>query len=87
MISTLKFLIRGLILGVTAKGYCVSTVGLDEEKVRKCVKWQQVKDKRMEQLNLLLGSSYIPSLLCVVVKYNSLRLPSCERSSIFNNSI
>ena len=35
-----------------AKGYCVSTVGLDEEKVRKYVKWQQVKDKRMEQLKL-----------------------------------
>jgi putative transposase len=35
-----------------AKGYCVSTVGLDEEKVRKYVKWQQVKDKHMEQLKL-----------------------------------
>jgi putative transposase len=35
-----------------AKGYCVSTVGLDEEKVCKYVKWQRVKDKRMEQLKL-----------------------------------
>ncbi|MBL7205513.1 MAG: IS200/IS605 family transposase [Desulfobacteraceae bacterium] len=35
-----------------AKGYCVSTVGLDEEKIRKYVKWQLEKDKRMEQLNL-----------------------------------
>mgnify|MGYP000061755724 CR=1 FL=1 len=35
-----------------AKGYCVSTVGLDEEKIRKYVKWQLEKDKRMEQLKL-----------------------------------
>ena len=35
-----------------AKGYCVSTVGLDEAKVRKYVKWQQEKDRRMEQLKL-----------------------------------
>jgi putative transposase len=35
-----------------AKRYCVSTVGLNEEEVRKYVKWQQVKDKRMEQLKL-----------------------------------
>jgi putative transposase len=35
-----------------AKGYCVSTVGLDEEKVRRYVKWQQEKDKRIEQLQL-----------------------------------
>ncbi len=30
-----------------AKGYCVSTIGLDEEKIRKYVKWQLEKDKRM----------------------------------------
>ena len=35
-----------------AKGYCVSTVGLDEEKVRQYVKWQQKKDERLEQLKL-----------------------------------
>jgi len=35
-----------------AKGYCVSTVGLDEEKIRKYVRWQLEKDKRMEQLQL-----------------------------------
>ena len=35
-----------------AKGYCVSTVGLDEEQIRKYVKWQLQKDKRMEQLKL-----------------------------------
>jgi putative transposase len=35
-----------------AKGYCVSTVGLDEEKIRKYVKWQLEKDSRMEQLKL-----------------------------------
>ena len=35
-----------------AKGYCVSTVDSDEEKVRQYVKWQQKKDERMEQLKL-----------------------------------
>jgi putative transposase len=35
-----------------AKGYCVSTVGLNEGKIRKYVKWQLEKDKRMEQLKL-----------------------------------
>jgi hypothetical protein len=30
----------------------VSTVGLDEEKVRQYVKWQQKKDERLEQLKL-----------------------------------
>ena len=35
-----------------AKGYCVSTVGLDEERVRQYVKWQQKKDERLEQLKL-----------------------------------
>ncbi len=35
-----------------AKGYCVSTVGLDEKKIRQYVRWQQVKDQRMEQMKL-----------------------------------
>ena len=28
-----------------SRGYCVSTVGLDEEKIRKYVKWQEKKDQ------------------------------------------
>ena len=35
-----------------AKGYCVSTVGLDEKRIRKYVKWQKEKDRRIEQLKL-----------------------------------
>jgi putative transposase len=35
-----------------AKGYCVSTVGLDEEQIRKYVRWQLKKDKTMDQLEL-----------------------------------
>jgi putative transposase len=31
-----------------ARGYCVSTVGLDEEKVRKYVQWQEQEEKRAE---------------------------------------
>jgi putative transposase len=35
-----------------ARGYCVGTVGLDEEMIRKYVKWQIAKDQTMDQLNL-----------------------------------
>ena len=35
-----------------AKGYCVSTVGLDEKRIRKYVKWQKEKERRIEQLKL-----------------------------------
>lgn len=30
---------------VWSRGYCVSTVGLDEERIKKYVKWQRSKDK------------------------------------------
>jgi putative transposase len=36
-----------------AKGYCVSTVGLDEEQIRKYVRWQLKKDKDTDQNKLL----------------------------------
>ena len=37
-----------------SRGYCVSTVGLDEEKIRLYVRWQEQKEKEIEnkQLNL-----------------------------------
>jgi len=35
-----------------AKGYCVSTVGLNEEKIRKYVRWQLKRDQRMDQLKI-----------------------------------
>lgn len=35
-----------------SRGYCVSTVGIDEEKIRKYVKWQEQKDKEAEQKGL-----------------------------------
>ena len=31
-----------------SRGYCVSTIGLDEEQIRKYVKWQEEKDKQDE---------------------------------------
>ena len=34
-------------------GYCVSTVGLDEEKIRKYIRNQEEKDRRLEQLEIL----------------------------------
>ena len=33
-----------------SRGYCVSTVGLDEDKIRKYVKWQEKKEKEVEQV-------------------------------------
>ena len=35
-----------------AKGYCVSTIGLDEEQIRKYVRYQLHKDKMSEQTKL-----------------------------------
>jgi putative transposase len=31
-----------------SRGYCVSTVGLDEEQIRKYVRWQEEREKRNE---------------------------------------
>jgi len=31
-----------------SRGYCVSTVGVDEEEVRKYVRWQEKKEKKDE---------------------------------------
>ena len=31
-----------------ARGYCVSTIGLDEEKIRKYVKWQEKRELEIE---------------------------------------
>ena len=31
-----------------ARGYCVSTIGLDEEKIRKYVQWQKQREKQAE---------------------------------------
>ena len=35
-----------------AKGYCVSTIGLDEDQIRKYVRYQLHKDKMSEQTQL-----------------------------------
>jgi putative transposase len=35
-----------------ARGYCVSTVGLDEETVREYIRNQEKEEKRLEQLSL-----------------------------------
>ena len=31
-----------------SRGYCVSTIGLDEDKIRKYVKWQEQQDKKSD---------------------------------------
>ncbi len=33
-----------------SRGYCVSTIGLDEEKIRKYVKWQEKKEQADEAI-------------------------------------
>ena len=35
-----------------SRGYCVSTIGLDEDQIRKYVRWQEKNDKKAEQLGL-----------------------------------
>ena len=35
-----------------ARGYCVSTVGLDEEVIRNYIKNQELEEKRQEQMRL-----------------------------------
>jgi len=35
-----------------ARGYSVSTVGVDEETVRKYIQGQEEEDRRLDQLNL-----------------------------------
>ena len=37
-----------------SRGYCMSTVGLDEEKIRKYVRWQEKKEKEIESQQLKL---------------------------------
>ena len=32
-----------------SRGYCVSTVGIDEERIRKYVRWQEEKEKENEK--------------------------------------
>jgi len=36
-----------------ARGYCVSTVGLDEAEIKRYVRWQLEKDRKQEQLKML----------------------------------
>ena len=36
-----------------AKGYCVDTVGLDADMIRKYVRYQEQKEKHLEQLQLI----------------------------------
>ena len=37
-----------------SRGYCVSTIGLDEDKIRKYVRWQEKKEKVIESHQLEL---------------------------------
>ena len=39
-------------LNFWARGYCVSTVGLDEAMIRNYIRSQEERDKKEEQMNL-----------------------------------
>ena len=36
------------LMSIWSRGYCVSTIGLDENKIRKYVKYQEEREKREE---------------------------------------
>lgn len=33
-----------------SRGYCVSTIGIDEQRIREYVKWQEAKEREIEKL-------------------------------------
>ena len=35
-----------------SKGYCVSTIGLDEDRIRQYIRWQIHKDRKLDQMRL-----------------------------------
>ena len=37
---------------VWSRGYCVSTVGLDEHQIRRYVQWQEQRDRRIDAQQL-----------------------------------
>jgi len=41
-----------------SRGYCVSTIGLDKDKIRRYVKWQEEKDKEDETGSTGQGSLF-----------------------------
>ena len=41
-----------------AKGYCVDTVGLDADMIRKYVRYQEEKEKQLEQLQRCESNSF-----------------------------
>lgn len=49
-----------------AKGYCVDTVGVDADMIRKYVRYQEQKEKQLEQLQLIfIKTSYFGFYLCI----------------------
>ena len=53
-----------------ARGYCVSTVGLNEEQLRKYVKWQQEREPKGQLLSLMPSRLvFMPPPLAVVSDY------------------
>ena len=58
-----------------ADGYCVDTVGLDEEMIRKYVRYQEKEERNMEQqMHLNLKSDFLirPNSVFCVTTLNSI---------------
>jgi REP element-mobilizing transposase RayT len=51
-----------------ARGYCVSTVGLDEEKIRKYVQWQERQERQAEAVQGKLFEQFDVLLHCYTIK-------------------
>ncbi len=68
-----------------SRGYCVCTVGLNEEQIRKYVKWQQKKITNLAVSNSIYYKTIAPSRinisshsLAVVVNYFCLSKFTCQ---------
>jgi Transposase IS200 like len=73
-----------------AKGYCVSTIGLDEDQIRCYVRHQQHKDRKLDQCKSwnkfdLFRVTIKPPFLVVVIDWCSILISSVQllsRSSV-----
>lgn len=54
-----------------ARGYFVSTVGLDEAMVRAYIRNQEVEDERYDQMKLVAGGISVPPPAGIIVPYLS----------------
>lgn len=78
-----------------AKGYCVDTVGLDADKIRKYVRYQEAQERKAEQLSLFtvkilgarkLTSSDLPPHIVGVYQSTTIRLSTVDQAVTISTS-